>query len=226
MPLRSLRHWKACKCTFAGRRRTSVPQAYSPFPSTFFATNARLMSTGPAVAGKNAANSRPVYKDWRREHALRDANVDIQPEVRQQIDHIHAKHNIASISPVVAYTTFPIPPSSSQNYHTARVQGYNYGRDQPGGLISQTQQWPSPPNFFYGQYPSQAAPVLSPMLLRGSPAPPPRYAPTTFHQAYQSDDNFVSTARFASPNAGAFDGQFLSQVQWVPMTLSATSMQR
>ena len=49
-------------------------------------------TTGPAVAGKNASNTHPIYQDWRS--GLPPANgTDIHPEIQQQIDFIKAKAN-------------------------------------------------------------------------------------------------------------------------------------
>lgn len=47
---------------------------------------------GPAVAGKNAASEHPIYENWRSINA-RQA---IDPEIKEQLEHIKAKAKIAS----------------------------------------------------------------------------------------------------------------------------------
>ncbi|KAF6225514.1 hypothetical protein HO133_009514 [Letharia lupina] len=44
----------------------------------------------PAVAGKNATNPRPVYKDWKGHHRSQSAAV-VGPQIQKQIEHIYAK---------------------------------------------------------------------------------------------------------------------------------------
>lgn len=70
----------------------------SPDPRSFYQTSFRKIRNcanaelGPAVAGKNAANPKPVFKDWRGHQRAQSVFVGSQiPQIQRQIERIHAK---------------------------------------------------------------------------------------------------------------------------------------
>lgn len=87
----------------------------------------------PAVAGKNAKNLQPVYKDWRGHHRAHSA---VGPHIQKQIEHIHAKAAHPS-------TPTPVRAEQSQTAKMIKREGSgsaeaaaDFNRPHPGDHLS------------------------------------------------------------------------------------------
>ena len=92
--------------------------------------------SGPAVAGRNATNPRPVYNDWRSHHRAHSAVVG--PRIQKQLQRIHDKAAMCS-----AHTSIKDGKSESVNYVEVDRPGSaematDHSRAQSDDLMSST----------------------------------------------------------------------------------------
>ena len=88
--------------------------------SLWKARNRANTKSGPAVAGKNATNPQPVYKDWKGHQRAHPAVVD--PQIQNQLKHIYAK---------AAQPSTPTPLKAEQSETAKMVKGEWFGSDEP-----------------------------------------------------------------------------------------------
>ena len=89
---------------------------------------------GPAVAGKNATNPQPVYKDWKGHHRVHSAVVG--PRIQKQIENIYAK------------AAQPSTPTSVKAEHSKTANLIKedwFGPDEPAVNFN----LPRPDDYFY-----------------------------------------------------------------------------
>lgn len=103
--------WSEDECLYAHRDTGKIangplqvePGCKLPSASRLVHAARADKQTGPAVAGKNATNARPVYEDWRGSLDLLSSPAaasrkSIEPEIQAQINYIAAKERARNAS--------------------------------------------------------------------------------------------------------------------------------